>query len=247
MTDRENKRRCQGTITIDKRGNEGQPCKLWAQRGSPYCNRHQGGRGAGTPKNPDAQHRCIARSHQSGEQCRNSAMRGQRVCKYHGGATKASRAKAQDLLDRMVEPVLHELRDIALNPDSDERTKLRAIQMVLDRTLPKEAKVEVDVKPWEITMQHIFQGSELTLTREPSPQQIAELEAQAPTTSYDDMARYLDVDDIEDAEVVEDDNPRDYLPQIRPASGAHERATYVPPRRQIGSAEPPQRRTEDED
>lgn len=247
MSDRDNKRRCQATITVDRRGNKDAPCKLWAQHNSEYCNRHQGGGGAGTPQDADkAQRRCIARSHQTGEQCRNFAMRAQRVCKFHGGATKASRAKAQDLMDRMVEPALHELRDIMASPKTSNGEKLTAIRLILDRTMPKEVKHEVEIKPWEITMQQIIaENGAPSLNRQPSPEQVAELEAYMPEDHRVDDYE----DGIEEAEIVEED-PRDYLPQIRPAYGDRERE-YVPARKPTptGNSDPlwmNRRRNEDD-
>lgn len=246
MSDRDNKRRCQATITVDRRGNKDAPCKLWAQHGSLYCNRHQGGRGAGTPQDADkAQRRCIARSHQTGEQCRNYAMRAQRVCKFHGGATKASRAKAQDLMDRMVEPALHELRDIMANPKTKNGEKLTAIRLILERTMPKEVKHEVEVKPWEITMQQIFAEGGPSLNRQPSPEQIAELEAFVPVDHRtEDLDDYLA--EVDEAELIEDD-PRDSLWQIHPPHSSKGRATAEPPRITLGSAEPPRRRRDEDD
>lgn len=237
------KRRCAAKITVDRRGNKDAPCKLWAQHNSQFCNRHQGGNGAGTPQDADkTQRRCIARSHQTGEQCRNFAMRAQRVCKFHGGATKASRAKAQDLMDRMVEPALHELRDIMANPKTKNGEKLTAIRLILERTMPREVKHEHEIKPWEITMQQVFAEGAPALIRQPSPEQVAELEAYMPEDHRVDDYE----DDIEEAEIVEED-PRDSLWQIRPAAGADSRATATPPRVMVGSAEPPRRRRTEED
>lgn len=241
------KRRCQATITVDRRGNKDAPCKLWAQHNSEYCNRHQGGGGTGTPQDADkTQRRCVARSHQTGEQCRNFAMLAQRVCKFHGGATKASRAKAQDLIDRMVEPALHELRDIMASPKTSNGEKLTAIRLILDRTMPKEVKHEVEIKPWEVTMQQVFTERAPSLSRQPSPEQVAELEAYMPEDHRvdDDLDDYAE--DIEEAEIVEED-PRDALWQIRPADGAVSRATAQPPRVMVGSAEPPRRRRDEDD
>lgn len=234
------KRRCHGTLTNPKHPEQGRECKRWAVNGSEYCAAHQGGDGKGTPYSEEAMRvpRCVARSSRTGSQCKRPALPGMRVCRNHGGATKASRAKAQELLDRMVEPVLWELRDIALNParSMSEGERLRAIQMVLDRTMPKEVKHEVEVKPWEITMQHLFAGAESTpsLGRQPSPEQVAELESFMPEDHRVDDYE----DDIEEAEIVEEENPRDALWQIRPADGASDRATAQPPRRPTGNSDP---------
>lgn len=250
MSDRENTRRCQAVLTTDKHGKIGTPCKQWAQHDSPYCNRHQGGDGAGTPRDLERMERtvgrCVARSSRTGQQCKRQSLRGMRVCKFHGGGAVASRGKAQEMLDRMVEPVLWELRDIALNPDSSKSERLRAIQIVLDRTLPKEVKHEVEVKPWEITMQQIIADNGApSLNRQPSPEQVAELESYMPEDHRVDDYE----DDIEEAEIVEED-PRDELWQIRPADGAQSRATAEPPRRPVNVNNDPlwmtRRRNEDD-
>ncbi|WP_146185403.1 hypothetical protein [Microbacterium sp. HMWF026] len=148
------KKRCTATITVNNRGRQGQPCRAWAVSGSDFCNGHTEDGGIGPRDVTKIERRCIGR-HGDGEQCRNAALRGQRTCRYHG-ANKASAAKAQDLLDRMVEPVLWELRRIALDAETSEGDRLQAMRMILDRTLPKERKVEVTHKPWEVTLQAII-------------------------------------------------------------------------------------------
>jgi len=139
----------------------------------------------------------------------------------------------------MIEPVLHELRDIALNPDQDlsASDRLRAIQMVLDRTMPKERKIEVELKPWEVTMQHVFaptaDGSpSVGIDKSIPPELLAQI---------GDASGYTPTLEEIEAEVVEeDDDPRytarQKLPEIIPPHSAHERATV-----RLGSAEPPDR------
>lgn len=220
------KRRCQGTLNNPKHPEQGRRCNRWAVNGKDFCAVHGGASELSGFANPEnLKNRCVARSSRTSTQCKRPALPGMRVCRNHGGATKASRAKAQELLDRMVEPVLWELRDIALNPSRamSEGERLRAIAMVLDRTMPKEVKHEIEVKPWEITMQQIIvENGAPSLNRQPSPEQVAELESFMPEDHRVDD----DYDDIEEAEIVEED-PRDFLPQIRPT--ATRNASTCPP------------------
>lgn len=245
------KRRCQGTITNDKRGREGQPCKLWARPGSDFCNRHFMPDGGAGPRNLDAmERRCIGR-HGDGTQCKNPPLLAQRTCRYHG-ANEASAEKAQQLLDRMVEPVLWELRAIALDPATSESDRLRAISMVLDRSLPKERKVEVSLKPWEVTMQHVFADptnvqiarglpEEIADTLDPAHRRALEqsyVDAEVVDDEADALARY-EREETERRRVAFEEQARDRaraaLPQIGERREAH----------RIGSAEPPRRRIED--
>jgi hypothetical protein len=240
------KRRCKATITNDKRGREGQPCKLWARPNSDYCNRHTEAGGAGPRDVESMERRCIGR-HSDGEQCKNAPLRGQRTCRYHG-ANQASAEKAQELLDRMVEPVLWELRAIALDPKTSESDRLRAIQMVLDRSIPRERKVEVSMKPWEVTMQHVFAS--------PTDVGIARGVPEDMLATLDDSQRraleqsYVDADVIEDEEDELERHERDEAEKRRIAREAEARdraradLPQISDRREaqrVGSAEPPQR------
>lgn len=146
-------------MTNEHRGRAGQQCKLWALQGQDYCARHQHDGGAG-PSNPDnLEHRCIARSTRTGSQCKKPALRGATVCRNHGAGSPLVQAKAQERLDRMVEPALHQLAHIMNKPGTSDSDRLRAVQMLLDRTMPKERKVEVTHKPWEVTLQAIIRDA----------------------------------------------------------------------------------------
>ncbi|MGZ0068089.1 hypothetical protein [Microbacterium arborescens] len=206
-------------ITNDKRGRQGESCKLWARPGSDFCNRHNAPNGGAGPRDAEVMtRRCIARSSRTGSQCKNAPLIGQRTCKFHG-ATAASGEKAQALLDRMVEPVLWELRDIALNPSTTESDRLRAIQMVLDRTLPRERKVEVTVKPWEIALKGIIREA---------PEEIVDAEV------VEDEADALERHEREEADrrrIAEEEAARDRARAELPQ--------FPIERTRRGSAEPP--------
>jgi hypothetical protein len=136
--------------------------------------------------------------------------------------------KARELLDRAIEPALYQLRDIMLKPGTSDSDRLRAVQMVLDRSgFGAGTKVEHEIKPWEITLQHAFKENPPVINRA------------VPQDMLDNVNSYAQptIEDIEDAEVVEDEvDPRDLLPRIIPARSAHERATVR------GAAEPPRRK-----
>lgn len=226
MTDeRQNERRCKGVIVGVKSNEPGRPCKKWAQRGSDYCKSHDGTE-TRLPFNRTGvhEHRCIARSKRTGTQCKRTALPGLNVCRTHGGGSKAAIAKSRAYLDQLAEPAIFQLQQILNDSKTAAPDRLRAIQMVLDRTgfgKRESLDVEVEMKPWEVTMGMI----------------IKEIPADMRTESIGPSTEL----DMIDAEVVEEDyNPRDELPQIRPNSGPDGRAAVHMPNR-IGSADPPRR------
>jgi hypothetical protein len=70
----------------------------------------------------------------NGEPCKNSAIRGGTVCARHGGSAPQVRAKANRRLIEMVLPAMSELHNILHRDDVADADKLKAIQMVLNRT-----------------------------------------------------------------------------------------------------------------
>lgn len=182
--------------------------------GSDFCAVHGGTIKLGASSPGDLQNRCVAKSTRSGEQCKKSAIRGSTVCKTHGGAAKQVAKKARERLMEMVEPALVQLIRIVEQPGTSDSDRLRAIQMVLDRTGYGPGKhVEVEVRPWEVAMQHVFRQQ---------PQIVREL----PESDDEnvEVVRHMEFDysesyDIVDAEIVEDDN--------------------VVPFRRVGSSMPP--------
>ncbi|HEU5223574.1 MAG TPA: hypothetical protein VFU07_07820 [Candidatus Lumbricidophila sp.] len=188
-------KRCEGVIVNAKRSDIGQRCKRWAVNGKNVCAVHGGAEMGGFANPESLEHRCIARSVRTGSQCKRPALRGTTVCRTHGGQAKQVQGKAQELLDRMVEPVLWQLRDIALRPGTSDSDRLRAMQMVLDRAMPRERKVEVELKPWEVTIQSLFKESPAVgVMREPPAELTQQITDYTPT-----------FDDIEDADVIEDE------------------------------------------
>ena len=114
---------------------------------------------------------CSARR-ANGEPCGNSAIRGGTVCVAHGGRAPQVRAKANMRLLNMVEPALRELRRIIDDDNADDANKLRAINMVLNRTgFAEKQNLEIGLRPpteWD----NLLQGGALTFDRgelDPSP------------------------------------------------------------------------------
>ena len=204
------KRVCAGTVGHPSNPNLGKPCRRWAVHGSDFCAVH-GGSSKNLLANPSSlENRCTAKAHKTGEQCRNNAIRGGTVCRFHGGASGHVAKKARERLLEMVEPALAQLNQIMSKPATSDSDRLRAIQMVLDRTGYGPGRiVEVDVKPWEISLQRIVKEIP---------------EGGLPIPTYSSEA-------IVDAELVEDD--LEDAPEIYRGPMAE----VIPMR--IGSANPP--------
>ncbi|MBZ5739770.1 hypothetical protein [Nocardioides mangrovi] len=88
----------------------------------------------GVPGSKNDARRCTATANRTGERCKAPAIKGGNVCRMHGGALPQVRKKAAERLQEMVEPALVELNKILAREDTSDADKLRAIQMVLDRT-----------------------------------------------------------------------------------------------------------------
>lgn len=76
---------------------------------------------------------CTAKK-RNGKPCGLPPIKGGTVCHKHGGSAPQVRAKANERLRAMVLPALAELRKIIDSPAATDADKLRAIQMVLQRT-----------------------------------------------------------------------------------------------------------------
>lgn len=214
------RQRCAGTVTNTKSERFGEQCKAWAIPGSSYCNKHGGNLRSGPGVPETLAHRCIRRK-KNGEQCRNSAVLGSTVCRKHG-INKFALAKAQERLASFADPALTVLYDLLTKPETSDADRGRYALAIIDRVgLGPRAHFdfEVELKPWEVAMQHI----------------IRELPEDYERKSIERTPG----DTIIDAEVVEDEDesdPRASLARIVPPQSATERATYVRPER---AADPP--------
>lgn len=209
------RRRCKGTVGNPASQRFGAQCGAWAMPGLDYCNMHRA-------KAPELlANRCVRRK-KDGEQCRNPAVRGSTVCMKHG-INRFALAKAQQRLASFADPALTVLYDLMIKPSTSDSDRGRYALAIIDRVgLSPNARIEVGVemKPWEITMQHILR--EL-------PEDYMPAIAGAPGGAIDDT--------VIDAEVVDEPvNSRDALTRIIPPHSPTERATYVRPQR---TAEPP--------
>lgn len=70
----------------------------------------------------------------NGDRCSNPPVRGAVVCRMHGGSAPQVRAKANQRLVEMILPALAHLRKIVDSPSTSDADKLKAIQMILNRT-----------------------------------------------------------------------------------------------------------------
>lgn len=149
--------RCAAVIQHDNRGMAGQPCSRAAVHGSEFCQSHGGVSKSSTPDaiiyHPDQTRvHCVARSTRTGEPCRNWAMHGSTVCVKHGGrAPHTLQAAAERMLALRLKAI--GVVDGCLDdPELDPAIRLRAAQIVLDRTGigPSSTIAHVqEVKPYE--------------------------------------------------------------------------------------------------
>jgi hypothetical protein len=226
------KRQCAGTVGGAKNPNRGKPCRNWAISGSDYCGVHGGSIKIATATAGDLQNRCTAHSTRSGEQCKKAAIRGGTVCRTHGGGAAHVAKKARERLQELAEPAVVQLNRILSAQGTSDSDRLRAIQMVLDRTgLGPGLSVEVEVKPWEVTMQHIYRQDAGVQIIRTVPEDLRKEMSELPGYATGGIT----LQDIEDAEVVEDEDESD-IPRIVPPKLLGEKATVR------GSSQPPRRK-----
>lgn len=188
--------RCEAVVKDSRSPNFGNQCMRDACTGSSYCAVHGGrdeiGSLARMRKRVDRTRVKCAATNRAGEPCKNFAIRGGTVCANHGGRTGHVKKKAKERLLEMVDPAITELLRIVTKPTTTDADRLRAIQLVLDRTgYHAKTEISAEVKPWEGLV-----GGEIL--------------------------RDLPDDNVIDAEVVADDDPRDLSDVIRDALSAAE-------------------------
>ena len=220
------KKQCAGVIGNPKDPRKGNPCSRYAVNGSDMCAVHGGSIKVATATASDLANRCVHKASSTGDRCKKSAIKGGTVCKSHGGAARHVAKKARERLLELQEPAIVQLNRILSAPGTSDSDRLRAVQMVLDRTgLGASQHVEVEVKPWEITMQQVFKNNvDPQINRGIPADMLEELNA-SKTTARDE--------NIEDAEVIEDDD-------FEPSDHSNVVSFDAPVRR--GSANPPRRR-----
>jgi hypothetical protein len=76
--------------------------------------------------------KCRAHSKSRKEPCRNWALPGGFVCKFHGGNAPQVKAKAEQRLREMVDPMLSKLHELAMQTDHLP-TAVKAVTDALDR------------------------------------------------------------------------------------------------------------------
>lgn len=213
----------------------GSPCRRKKVRGSDKCQAHGGAPGQVVFDETKFKNRCTAISHRSGERCRKSAIKGGTVCRTHGGALPAVKKKARERFRELEEPMV----DLAWKQieqalagrmsHADARGIMAFIADRLGYVRGVDVNHTVEVKPWEVTMQHIL-------------------------TELPDEPDYAD--DIEDAEVIEyEPEPEslppvsDYSPRERfdgPVIGAEGVIRHAEPK-VTSYVDPPRRRRRDDD
>ncbi|WP_068433329.1 hypothetical protein [Piscicoccus intestinalis] len=160
-------KQCQATVKTPDYENFGKQCTRLAVTGADFCERHGGveqasDRDAIRTRLDRPRQRCSATT-SAGNPCKKWAIHGATVCRTHGGNLPNVRAKAKERLLSMVDPTLVELQKILQKPSTTDADRLRAIQIVLDRTgyhAKTEMSVEHEVKPWEGLVAGVLKSSE---------------------------------------------------------------------------------------
>lgn len=105
--------------------------------------------------------------------CSRYAARGQNVCPTHGGAAPQTLRKARERLELAADRMAKELLGIAIDPDTDANTKLKAIGMALDRAgLNPRQTIAVgpdETAPWRDVLDNIMGVARTTRDGRPLP------------------------------------------------------------------------------
>lgn len=168
--------------------NRGTPCQRKRVRGSDRCQAHGGVAGQAVFDESKFKTRCSAKSTRSGEQCRKSAIKGGTVCRTHGGNLPAVKKKAKERWRELEEPMValtEKMVEKATSGGMSDGDTMRLLTFLADRMgYQRGITIEhTQDAPWQVTMEHI----------------ITEL-----PVGYDPRAHMPQIEDIEDAEVVEE-------------------------------------------
>ncbi len=147
--------RCEETVSTPNSPNFGKQCQRLAMHGTQRCFVHSDRTNLpakveiGRIDRPRVQ--CSA-TKRSGERCRNYAIHGSTVCTRHGGNLPGVKNAARQRLLNLVSPALAELQRIIDSSTTSDADRLKAIQLVLDRTgyhARTELTIDAELKPWE--------------------------------------------------------------------------------------------------
>lgn len=98
---------------------------------------------------------CTASARTTGEQCTNPPINGGTVCRMHGGSSPQVKNAARRRLNALAEPAVVELEKILQHSGTTDKEKLRAIQLILDRTgHGPSANVKIDAA-WESVLAEV--------------------------------------------------------------------------------------------
>ncbi|WGY04007.1 hypothetical protein QI633_09600 [Nocardioides sp. QY071] len=140
----------------------GERCRRSPVRGGDRCQKH-----GGVAERTNAQKRadlnaavngsekvtCTARK-RNGDRCSNPPVTGTMVCRMHGAGAPQVKAKANQRLIEMVLPAMRELRRILDSKTASDADKLKAVNMVLQRTGYNERhSIDIGLRernPWDL-------------------------------------------------------------------------------------------------
>lgn len=155
---------CEATASTPGRPNFGHRCSRAAVTGSRFCSSHDGEKFSSAPERVRRRKekpavKCTAMK-RNGDPCNRWALRGATVCTSHGGNLPGVRESAREKLLALVLPAIEELEAVLANSTTANSDKLRAIQLILDRTgYGTKSELEVTVKPWEVTLKGIMRSA----------------------------------------------------------------------------------------
>lgn len=194
--------------------------------------------------------RCTAKKRGTDERCKKPAIKGGTVCRLHGGSApqvqRSARERFNDLIDPMIN-ITHKLAERAQKGELTAQEQIALVKFIADRTgfVPGQ-KIEHNGKTtWDVILKGVIKEvgtgdsvEEPYILDQFQPEQI---EAPASTPTTDAMRYTPSIDDVLEAELVDEDpDPRDTarrkLPYIGPPEGTATTTTV-----RIGSAEPPHR------
>lgn len=156
---------------IEQSVKTGARCRRPAVTGADVCAGHGGIEKSITPyairqRNQRVKCKATIAGSKGQTPCGNYAVPGATVCRFHGGASPQVKRKARERLMDMIDPAVTHLQRIIEKDTTSDADRLRAIQMLLDRTgYGPKSEVTLEAKPW----QQMVESGEVAVEIDPGP------------------------------------------------------------------------------